>query len=75
MDERITIVQKCPKCGKEFELTISRKNYDKNNYRKYCSRSCANSRQFTEESKKKKSDSIKAYIKIRIIIQYIMEIY
>lgn len=61
MDERITIVQNCPKCGKEFELTISRKNYDKNNYRKYCSRSCANSRQFTAESRRKKSDSIKAY--------------
>lgn len=61
MDEKITIVQKCPKCGKEFELTISRKNYDKNNYRKYCSRSCANSRQFTIESRRKKSDSIKAY--------------
>lgn len=63
MKEKITINQICPKCGKEFELTISKNNYNKGKYKKYCSRSCANSRQFTEESKKKKSDSIKAYYK------------
>ena len=63
MKEKITINQICPKCSKEFELTISKNNYNKGKYKKYCSRSCANSRQFTEESKKKKSDSIKAYYK------------
>ena len=61
MNNKITIKQVCPKCGKEFELTISQALYNKGQYRKYCSRSCANSRQFTDESRKKKSDSIKAY--------------
>ena len=61
MNDKITIKQVCPKCGKEFELTISQTLYNKGQYRKYCSRSCANSRQFTNESRKKKSDSIKAY--------------
>lgn len=61
MNSEIIIKQVCPKCGKEFELTISQTLYNKGQYRKYCSRSCANSRQFTNESRKKKSDSIKAY--------------
>jgi hypothetical protein len=39
---------KCPKCANEFTGTT-----------KFCSRSCANSRVFTEESKKKKRDALK----------------
>jgi len=38
----------CPKCGKE---------HDKNGT--FCSRTCANSRTWTEEDKKKKSESVK----------------
>jgi len=41
----------CPKWGKE---------HDKNG--KFCSRSCANSRNWTESDKKKKSDSVKKTI-------------
>ena len=40
----------CPKCSKQ---------HDKNGV--YCSRSCANSRTWTEEDKRKKSDSSKKY--------------
>lgn len=40
----------CPKCKTEHKLSGI-----------YCSRSCANSRIFTEESRKKKSDSNKKY--------------
>jgi len=41
----------CPKCGKEHDLNG-----------KFCSRSCANSRTWTDEDKKKKSDSVKKTI-------------
>jgi len=41
------MIKTCPKCDKE---------HDKNG--KFCSRSCANSRTWTEADKKKKSDSV-----------------
>ena len=41
----------CPKCGKEHELNG-----------RFCSRSCANSRTWSDEDKKKKSDSVKKTI-------------
>jgi hypothetical protein len=41
------MIKTCPKCGKE---------HDKNG--KFCSRSCANSRTWSEDDKKKKSDSV-----------------
>lgn len=40
----------CPRCDKEHERNG-----------KFCSPSCANSRQWTEEDKKKKSDSYKKF--------------
>lgn len=46
----------CPKCNKDFIPTI------KNNYKtRFCSRSCANSRIFNEQTNKKKSNSSKKY--------------
>jgi len=41
----------CPKCGKEHEMNG-----------RFCSKSCANSRTWTDEDKKKKSESVKKTI-------------
>lgn len=41
----------CPKCGSEHAKTGA-----------YCSRSCANSRNWTEESKRKRGDKLREYI-------------
>lgn len=49
------MIKNCPKCGNEFEstpLTYKRE-------RKFCSRKCANSREFTEESNRKRADSLR----------------
>ena len=48
-------MKKCPKCGT---------NHDKNG--KFCSRSCANSRVFSEETIKKKSESAKRSKKVML---------
>jgi hypothetical protein len=46
----------CPKCNSLFD------NYSKWGFKKFCSRTCANSRNFSEDSKRKKSESIKKYL-------------
>jgi hypothetical protein len=51
----------CNKCEKEFEV-IEREKLHPQKEKYYCSRSCANSRQHTEESKLKTSNSIKKLI-------------
>lgn len=53
-----TFVVKCFICNKEIEI----KEFNVNKPKKekyYCSRSCANTRQFSEESNKKRSESLK----------------
>ena len=47
------MIKQCPKCNKDFN------SYSKWGEKKFCSRSCANSRTFSEESKKKKSKALK----------------
>lgn len=47
------MIKQCPKCSKDFD------SYSKWGEKKFCSRSCANSRTFSEESKKKKSKALK----------------
>jgi len=49
---------KCKLCGKEYELELTESQYNKNNYSKFCSRSCANTRKHTIESKQKISDGL-----------------
>lgn len=56
----------CQKCGKEYILNLTDKEFNKGNYSKFCSRSCANSRQHSEETKKKISDGIKKSEKFQI---------
>ena len=48
------------KCGKEFIVIEREKEYPKK-AKYFCSRSCANSRPKTEESRKKTSESLKKY--------------
>lgn len=45
----------CKKCDKEYKLEITENDYKKGKYKKHCSRSCANSRVWLEEDKRKKS--------------------
>lgn len=47
------MIKQCTKCGNDFD------SYSKWGEKKFCSRSCANSRIFSEESKKKKSKALK----------------
>lgn len=47
----------CCKCGKEYELELTEEQYKNGKYRKNCSRSCANSRVLTDETKLKISNS------------------
>lgn len=48
----------CPNCGKSHIEFISVNNYNKGNYKKYCCSSCANTRQHTDETKQKISNSL-----------------
>lgn len=52
----------CHKCNKEFEV-VERGKLHPQKEKYHCSRSCANSREHTEESKLKTSNSIKKLIK------------
>lgn len=47
------MIKKCPKCNNDFDSS------SKWGEKKFCSRKCANSRVFSEESKKKKSIALK----------------
>lgn len=51
----------CKKCKKEFIVNITDKRFETGKYTKYCCRSCANSRVFSEESNLKKSIRMKGY--------------
>ena len=56
--KKFTVV--CAKCNKEFEVEEREKEFPlKEKY--YCSRSCANSHELNEESRKKCSESVKLY--------------
>lgn len=56
----------CKKCGKEYILVLTDKQFDESKYSKFCSRSCANSRQHSEETKKKISNRVKNSEKYQI---------
>ena len=53
--------QICPKCGKEFIVIGTQREFDKGKLRKFCSRACANTRVHSEETKQKTSQSISKY--------------
>jgi hypothetical protein len=43
----------CRNCGKKYILNLTPKSFEKNKYRKFCSRSCANVRNMTVDIKEK----------------------
>lgn len=51
--ERKTYKCKCLKCQKEYFVVCTENDYNKGKYKKYCCRSCANSRVVTEEQKQR----------------------
>lgn len=48
----------CQKCGKEYSLELTESQFLKGKYKHFCSRSCANTRQHSEETKQKISQSV-----------------
>lgn len=61
----------CLKCGNKYNLELTNTDYIKGKYRKYCSRSCANTRVHSKETKEKIRNSIKNYININGTLGYI----
>ena len=51
--ELVDLIQICKKCGKEFKLTLTNSELNKNEYTKHCSKYCAHLRVLTEETKNK----------------------
>ncbi len=52
----------CERCGREFTEDWRGTRSQKASTPRFCSRQCANSRSFSEESKQKKSEAAKLYI-------------
>lgn len=52
---------KCKKCNKEYELSITPYQFKKGNYRKHCSRSCANSHIQTGKQNDSRRERIREY--------------
>ena len=49
----------CKNCGKEYSLFLTKNEFNKGKYTKYCSKSCSNRRILTKEIKEKISNSLK----------------
>lgn len=49
----------CQKCGKQYKLLLTQNTFNKGNYKKNCSRICANSRKHSQQTKRKISNSLK----------------
>ena len=58
---RKEFVQICPKCGKEFIVIGTQREFDKGKLRRFCSRACANTRIHSNETKQKTSCSVSKY--------------
>lgn len=48
----------CQKCGKKYSLELTESQFLKGKYKHFCSRSCANTRQHSEETKQKISQGV-----------------
>ena len=59
-----TFYIKCKKCNKEFSITCSEYDFENDNYKHFCSKSCANGHIHSEETKEKISKSIKKFIRL-----------
>ena len=56
--KRIKIEKSCPKCGDTFEIVATESEIRRGKVKKFCSRKCSNSRNFSEETKKKIGKSL-----------------
>lgn len=65
----------CQKCNNQYDLFISKRAYELGQYKKYCSRSCANSRQWNEQDKQKISTSCKNSSKVKVAAKIRSESY
>lgn len=61
-----TYIVNCKKCGKQFQVFITPNLFEKGKYTKHCSRSCANSRDWTYQNKLKVSISAKKSQKVKL---------
>jgi len=52
----------CKKCGKEYVLNLTDKEFENKKYSKFCSKSCASSRPHSNETKEKIRNSVKKKI-------------
>lgn len=66
--ERKDYICTCLKCQKEYTITCTENDYNKGNYKKYCSRSCANSRPASEERKAKVRAKLTKPKKVRLCL-------
>jgi hypothetical protein len=64
--DRIKLERVCPKCESSFEVLVTESEIKRDSVRKYCSRKCANSRDFSDESKEKKRISAINSEKVKI---------
>ena len=53
----------CARCGKEFSIQCTQRDYDNGNHRRYCSSFCSHSRKNSEDVKKRISQGVKNYLK------------
>lgn len=49
----------CLKCGKQYEIWVSDKDFERGNYKKHCSYKCSNSRIHSNETKQKIRTSVR----------------
>lgn len=58
---RIEYVFSCKRCDNQYKVIMTQNDFKKGKYKKYCSRSCANVRNHSKETKQKISNSINKY--------------
>ena len=63
--ERITLEKQCIKCNKEFEITATKSEINRDKVKKCCSLKCSNSNKRTDEQKKKISEINKSSSKVK----------
>ena len=51
----------CPRCGENFSIVTTQKNFDKGNHKTYCSRKCANGHTVSSDTKEKIGKSVSKF--------------
>ena len=65
----------CPKCGKTFVVKCTQNDFDKGKHMKFCSKSCANARIHSEETKQKTANSLKEYYNANGYPEHLLKVY